>query len=183
MENIMTVPFQTWLGRTLRSTPADNYVRKPTPPKLAKCRYERVKAINPQAARPLQHKHTKAIKRWIAKVRLEDSIVRDLAVSTAGTESTEAWFNRLADEWEQEVSNISSLTAMVAHPKYREIVDMKWRVVPFLISDLQRHRRFWLPALEEITEIQPFDPGDSGNTKRMIDDWVRWGKQKYKNQI
>lgn len=95
----------------------------------------------------------------------------------------EACFEKLADEWEQEVSNISSLTAMVAHPKYREIVDMKWRVVPFLISDLQHKRRFWLPALEEITGIQPFDPGDSGNTRRMIDAWVRWGKHKYKNQI
>jgi len=90
----------------------------------------------------------------------------------------EACFMKLADEWEQEVSNISSLTAIVAHPKYREIVDMKWRVVPFLISDLQRKRRFWLPALEEITGIQPFDPGDSGNTKRMIDAWVRGAKKK-----
>lgn len=97
--------------------------------------------------------------------------------------TVEERFLRLADEWEQEVSSISSLTAMVAHPKYREIVDLKWSVVPFLIGDLRRNRRFWLPALEEITGIQPFDSSDSGNTKRMVDAWVRWGKYKYKNQI
>ncbi|MGB8986898.1 MAG: hypothetical protein WCC37_09870 [Candidatus Sulfotelmatobacter sp.] len=98
-------------------------------------------------------------------------------------EEVEAHFNKLADEWEEDVSNMSSLTAMIGHPKYREIVDMKWRVVPFLINDLQRNRRFWLPALEEITGVHPFDPSDSGNSKRMIDAWVRWGKYKYKTRI
>jgi hypothetical protein len=97
--------------------------------------------------------------------------------------TTEERFLLLADEWEQDVSNISSLTAMVEHPKYREIVNMKWSVVPFLVKDLERNKRFWLPALEEITGIQPFDASDSGNTKRMIDAWVRWGRHKYKNQI
>lgn len=98
-------------------------------------------------------------------------------------EEVEAHFNKLADEWEEDASNISSLTALVGHPKYREIVNMRWSVVPFLINDLQRKKRFWLPALEEITGIQPFDPSDSGNSKRMIESWVRWGKQKYKTRI
>jgi hypothetical protein len=87
-------------------------------------------------------------------------------------------FNRLAREWSAAVGNISSLTAMAEHPKYREIIDLGWDVVPFLLHDLQRNRRFWFPALTKITTIQPYDPRDTGNSKRMIDAWIEWGKKK-----
>jgi hypothetical protein len=109
--------------------------------------------------------------------------VADESCEPTTEEEVEAHFNKLAAAWEEDVSNMSSLTAMIGHPKYREIVDMKWQVVPFLINDLQHNKRFWLPALEEITGVQPFDPSDSGNSKRMIDAWVRWGKYKYKTRI
>jgi hypothetical protein len=42
---------------------------------------------------------------------------------------------------------------MTEHPKYRQIVSLGWDVVPFLVLDLQRNRRYWLPALQEITGI------------------------------
>jgi hypothetical protein len=93
-------------------------------------------------------------------------------------ESVAERFHRLAAEWSMDVRNVSSLSAMSSHPKYRQIVDMRWEVVPLLLVDLQRNRRFWLPALHEITGIQPFDPSDAGNSKRMIDAWLRWGKNK-----
>lgn len=87
-------------------------------------------------------------------------------------------FNRLAREWSASVGNISSLTAMVGHPKYREVVKLGWDVVPFLLRDLQQNKRFWLPALAEITTIRPYDPRDVGNSKRMTDSWIKWGKKK-----
>jgi hypothetical protein len=95
-----------------------------------------------------------------------------------GQETVAERFHRLAAEWSREVQNVSSLTAMVAHPKYRQIVDLGWEVVPFLLTDLQRNKRFWLPALHEITEIQPFDSSDAGNSKRMMNAWIKWGKNK-----
>ena len=118
---------------------------------------------------------------------LRSELVQTLAdadvYDEATDEETERDFKKLAADWERAVSNISSLTAIVAHPKYREIVNMRWRVVPFLINDLHRNKRFWLPALEEITGIRPFDSGDSGNIKRMINAWVQWGRHKYKDKI
>jgi hypothetical protein len=89
-----------------------------------------------------------------------------------------ARFCKLADEWSNEVGNISSLSALTSHQKYREIVKLGWDVVPFLLLDLQRNHRFWLPALQEITRIRPFDPSDSGNYQRMTEAWVEWGKKK-----
>jgi len=87
-------------------------------------------------------------------------------------------FHRLAAEWDREVGNISSLTAMTRHPKYREIIDLGWKVVPLMLDDLQRNRGFWFLALNEITGIRPFDPRDAGNTKRMTEAWLKWGKFK-----
>jgi hypothetical protein len=93
-------------------------------------------------------------------------------------QTVEARFNRLAREWSASVGNVSSLTAMAEHPKYREIISLGWEVVPFLLRDLQQSHRFWLPALAQITTIQPYDPRDAGNSKRMIDAWIKWGKRK-----
>jgi hypothetical protein len=88
-------------------------------------------------------------------------------------------FHRLASEWSKEIQNVSSLTIMTEHLKYRQIVSLGWDVVPFLVVDLQRNRRYWLPALQEITGIQPFDRSDMGNGKRMMEAWTRWGKNKH----
>jgi hypothetical protein len=87
-------------------------------------------------------------------------------------------FRRLADEWSKDVASVSSLSAMTRHPKYREIVALGWRIVPLMLKDLQQNHRFWFPALNEITGIQPFDNRDAGNSKRMIEAWIQWGKRR-----
>src|SRR5271157_2234093 len=80
-------------------------------------------------------------------------------------------FHRLADEWSKDIASISSLDAMVSHPNYQEIIKLGWDVVPYLLTDLQQNKRFWFPALAEITKIRPFDLRDAGNGKRMIEAW------------
>jgi hypothetical protein len=169
MENIMTVPFQTWLGRALRPSPAGNYARKPTPTKLTKCRYERVRV----AGLDSRHKHNKKINRWLAKVRLEDSIVREFAAK-----STEARFYDLADEWSRETMHISSASDLINDKRYQEIIGLGWDVVPSLLKDLQTNKRFWFPALAAITGVRPFDPSEINNPRRMTEAWVKWGKWK-----
>lgn len=47
-----------------------------------------------------------------------------------------------------------------------------------MLKDLQENRGFWFTALYEITGIRPFDPRDAGNSKKMIEAWVKWGKLK-----
>lgn len=113
------------------------------------------------------------------RIVLDSSIVENAAEQAKAIEPTvENRFRRLAEEWSASVGNVSSLTAMAKHPKYREIIDLGWDVVPFLLQDLQQNHRFWFPALTEITTIQPYDPRDAGNSKRMIDAWIKWGKRK-----
>ena len=93
-------------------------------------------------------------------------------------EEVKCVFTKLADEWSRSIGNSSSLTAVARHPKYRQIVDLGWDVLPFMLVDLQKNRRFWFPALHEITGIRPFDSRDAGNSERMIQAWVQWGKRK-----
>lgn len=132
--------------------------------------------------------HHGSPKKWYAdwcsqktadRMVLDSSVFVFAAEQTKATERTvEDRFNRLAGEWSASVGNVSSLTAMAEHPRYREIVSLGWDVVPYLLQDLQNSRRFWFPALAEITTIRPYDPRDAGNVKRMTEAWVKWGKLK-----
>jgi hypothetical protein len=94
-------------------------------------------------------------------------------------ETTEEAFYRLADEWSDETRTVSSVTALTSHRRYREIVNMGWDVVEYLLRDLQQNHRFWFPALYEITGIRPFDPSDAGNSKKMTEAWIKWGQKKH----
>lgn len=94
------------------------------------------------------------------------------------TQEIEACFKKLADEWERETQAVSSVPALISHPNYQRIIKLGWGVVPFLLHDLQMNRRFWFPALYEITRIRPFDRSDAGDSERMLQAWVKWGKRK-----
>jgi hypothetical protein len=90
----------------------------------------------------------------------------------------EACFEKFANDWERETQAVSSIPALISHPSYQRIIKLGWGVVPFLLRDLQANRRFWFPALYEITRIRPFDRSDAGDSERMLQAWVKWGKRK-----
>lgn len=116
-----------------------------------------------------------------SRLSLEDRAFLRQANIVVEEPSTEQRFLQLASDWSNETRNVSSLTALASHPKYRQIVNLGWDVVPYLIEDLQNNKRYWLPALDEITGIRPYDSADEGNSKIIIDAWVKWGKKKYKS--
>jgi hypothetical protein len=109
-------------------------------------------------------------------VEIGREVVTGRTTATMDDRFFEDKFRQLASEWERETSNISSVTDMTSHPKYREIIDLGWRVVPLMLNDLKNGHGFWFTALTEITKIRPFDRRDAGNSKRMVDAWLHWGK-------
>jgi hypothetical protein len=113
----------------------------------------------------------------MSKTQFEDAAVRGLAIPVA-VGSAEAKFRRLADQWTRDAINVSSLTELTRHPHYKEIIDMGWEVVPYMLADLQNKRGYWFPALNEITGIRPFDPRQAGNFEKMTEAWITWGKNK-----
>jgi hypothetical protein len=87
-------------------------------------------------------------------------------------------FRALAADWSENTRHISSVNDLISHSSYQEIIKLGWDVVPFLLLDLQQNKRFWFPALHAITKVRPFDPSDAGNSRRMTEAWVTWGKRK-----
>lgn len=87
-------------------------------------------------------------------------------------------FFRLAEQWNEETGHFSSTKEITSNPNYQEIIRLGWDVVPYLLRDLQQNKRFWFPALYEITKIRPFDLCDAGNSRRMVKAWTAWGKRK-----
>jgi hypothetical protein len=159
----MAAQVQEWLEESPQTRPEDSYVRKPT--KFVKCRNERVHASSRQG------KETAKQVSWHV-------VSRQRADNNAATTNLEARFRKLANEWSNEVSVVSSVGGLTSHPKYQEIIRLGWDVVPFLLSDLQRNRGFWFTALNEITGIRPFDLSDAGKSERMAKAWIQWGKRK-----
>jgi hypothetical protein len=129
---------------------------------------------------------TEATDAWIAEI--VKTVVGDwnkarripnIRVIVEPKEAVGVRFYRLAADWSANTRGISSLTELVKHPSYQEIMRLGWDVVPYLLQDLQENKRFWFPALTEITKVRPFDAGDIGNSRRMTKAWIEWGRRKH----
>ena len=70
------------------------------------------------------------------------------------------------------------LTTGIPITAFKAIINLGWDAVPFLIRDLEQKKRFWFFALNAITGIRPFDPGDITSYRRMTEAWIHWGKMK-----
>jgi hypothetical protein len=120
-----------------------------------------------------------AIDGWLTQQEKEwfpEDTSAKLPASTA--ENIEERFLRLANEWSRETGHISSASDLINDTRYQQIISLGWPVVPYLLNDLERNRRFWFPALAAITGLRPFDPGDASNYRRMADAWLHWGRRK-----
>ena len=92
-------------------------------------------------------------------------------------ETVEERFRRLEATWMAEVGHLSSYTALVSHPAFREIVSLGEAVVPLMLRDLAERPRLWVWALPEITGADPVAPGDGGKIAKMSEAWLRWGRE------
>ncbi len=87
-------------------------------------------------------------------------------------------FYGLGRQWRQETLLSSSVTEITSSPAYREIVDMGWQIVPYILSDLRENPDHWFTALREITGANPVPPQNRGNLAAMADDWLAWAEAK-----
>jgi hypothetical protein len=94
------------------------------------------------------------------------------------TETLEAKFQRLANEWQAAVAHHSSSRKRENHSAYQQIIALGPPVVPFLLRDLEANHRHWFAALTTITGTNPVAAEDAGNILKMNAAWLQWGKQK-----
>jgi hypothetical protein len=95
----------------------------------------------------------------------------------APVEPLEATFQRLAATWHKAVAHHSSSRIRDNDPAYQEIIALGEAVVPLLLRDLKINRRHWFVALRSITGANPIPKEDAGNIPKMVDAWLRWGRE------
>lgn len=86
-------------------------------------------------------------------------------------------FEVLSQIWKKEIEHVSLLHKMLLLDSYKQIIDMKEKVIPFLLKDLEKTQDFWFDALEQISgakEVVPKEHFD--DYKKMTEDWLSWGK-------
>jgi hypothetical protein len=99
-------------------------------------------------------------------------------VAPFASEEDIARFEKLADRWRRETLDLSSLTEIVAHPAYLEIINMGKVVTPLILTELKRNPGHWFVALAIINNVNPVPAADAGNLKKMTAAWLKWGRER-----
>lgn len=95
--------------------------------------------------------------------------------------SLEERFREQADKWQRETQHLSSPLQRMTHPSYQAILGMaverKRDVIRLLLRDMQQSGRDWLLALSYLAQANPLNAKDAGKTDKLIESWIKWGKQ------
>jgi len=86
-------------------------------------------------------------------------------------------FVALADEWRHSQGVTSSLTKLVMHPAYQQIIGMGETAVPLIFRELEKEPDHWFWALKSITGDDPVSDESRGNIRQMAEEWLEWGKK------
>ena len=87
-------------------------------------------------------------------------------------------FEKLFQKWKSETALLSSATAIIAHPAYRQIMDMGEVALPFMLIKLQQDPQHLFYALYQITGENPVPYEHAGDFEKMTTDWLNWGSKK-----
>ncbi len=85
-------------------------------------------------------------------------------------------FRKLVASWRQERELTSSISEMVEHPAYQQIIAMGREAIPLLLRELERYPDHWFWALKAITGEDPVPPASRGNVRQMTEAWLSWGR-------
>lgn len=86
-------------------------------------------------------------------------------------------FKRLLTEWREQATFLPSVTAMVMLPSYQEIVGMGKPALPLILNELKEKPSHLFWALRAISGVDPVPPKDRGRVGKMVEAWIKWGRQ------
>ena len=86
-------------------------------------------------------------------------------------------FSNLAKEWKESTPMLSSITEIVMHPSYQQIIGMGPTAIPLIFLSMRRERGHWFWALSAITGENPVHIEHRGKIKEMTDAWLDWGQK------
>jgi hypothetical protein len=92
-------------------------------------------------------------------------------------ESTDALFRRLADQWADETTFVSSSTEMVLNGAYQRIIGMGPAALPLILRRLESTGGHWFWALKYISGEDPVPADNLGDYEQMRGAWLNWGRE------
>jgi hypothetical protein len=99
-----------------------------------------------------------------------------------GSITDDALFEFLRLRWQVERRATSSITQMMLMPAYQRIIGMGERAVPLILAQLKKKGDdpdHWGWALHSITGADPVPAEAAGDTVRIAEAWLAWGKRHY----
>lgn len=94
-------------------------------------------------------------------------------------ERFEAEFAALAERWLADTAHVSSLSRIVMHPAYQQIIGMgRDALAPILRWMRQGRPGYWFWALETIARETPVTAEMGGRIKEMKRAWIAWGEER-----
>lgn len=89
----------------------------------------------------------------------------------------ETTFAELASRWRAETGMCSSISGIVTHPAYLNIIGLGRPVLPLILAALKRKPEHWFVALKAIARHSPVPAHAAGNVPAMTAAWLNWGRQ------
>jgi hypothetical protein len=86
-------------------------------------------------------------------------------------------FYLLKTEWEADTAHLSSMTQIITHPAYQQIIGMGPIAVRLILQELKGKPGHWFWALKSITGEDPVLPEDRGQIAKMTESWLSWGRR------
>lgn len=87
-------------------------------------------------------------------------------------------FHRLKEKWQMETAFLSSVSEIVMHPAYQQIIGMGPVAIPLILKEMSNKQGQWFWALKAITNEDPVKPENRGIIAEMSKEWIHWGKGK-----
>ena len=92
--------------------------------------------------------------------------------------SLELEFNQRADRWERETAIHSSPAAKYLHKDYQFIMAKGEKVIPLILTRLERSRKDWFWALQHIAGEDENPAKDAENFDDAVRAWREWARRK-----
>jgi hypothetical protein len=89
-----------------------------------------------------------------------------------------ARFLDLANRWSRETAGQSSVSRMVMHPAYQEVIGLGPSAIPLILEAMQKQPAHWFWALRAITGEDPVPLAHRGSVRAMTQDWLAWGRDR-----
>ncbi len=86
-----------------------------------------------------------------------------------------ARFEALFSLWKKETLLTSNGDEIIAHPAYRQMIELGKPVIPFMLIKLRDDPHFLFDALTAITGDDPVPETHAGQLHKMAEDWLKWG--------